>query len=156
MLAWFLVLFDRAGESNCRKTNSNQPRNDLLISNIQAGIVPAKTETVGKYASDLRVPGEIGDIIQIASWVLGELVDGGMDFAFTQGEAANNGFDSAGGSQGVANHTFGTAYRDLVGSFTKNCFDSFGFSLVTCVCARAMCVYVADFIKVGFRIRKGG
>ena len=114
-----------------------QPWLSLPFAEHEAGIVPAKAQTVAERVFHLHGAAGVGNVIQVAFRVGLLVVDGGRRKLVAQRQRGEHGFHAACTAQQVAGHALGRNDGDVPGMGTEHRMDGGGLAAVVHVGAGA-------------------
>ena len=112
------------------------------------GVVTAESETVAHRVSDLPLLGDVWRIVQIAIRIWSIQIDRWWNHAVLNRLDAKNQFQSAAGSQRVANLALGTADTYLLRVIAKDLFDGNRFCFISQWCTGSVGVDVIDLVGI--------
>ena len=102
----------------------------LVAAEEQHAVLATEAEAVGHGVVE-RVAGVlVGAHIEVDAFVLVEHVRGRMNHLILQGLHGDDGFESTGGAESVADHALGGVHLEVVGSTGKDLFEGGAFSNV--------------------------
>ena len=120
----------------------------LILLDDAAGIVSAESESIGErrtYGALLSlVEGEVHVVVDVFVAVVLIVVDGRRHDVVLHRKAANDGFNSTGGSEEVTGHRLGGRDVEFVGMITEELRDGFRLRNVTDGRGRTVHVDVVD------------
>jgi hypothetical protein len=103
-----------------------------------------KAEGVRERHPYIGLPGYIRDIVQIAPWIGGLIVDRWRNDPAANRQDGEDGLHAAGSAQEVANHGFRRADGQFLGVFFEDRLDRYGFIKIIVIGGRSMGIDVIN------------